>query len=116
LETFLSERSGISPNIVEDYFGKVRNDPHHVRLGKIFSLGLRHGVPIVALNACITNIQGDHVASTIAAVRRFLNEILGDQADVTQLSGATCESCGSDQVVFSGGCVQCLSCGHGACS
>lgn len=102
---------GVDFDLVYAQQEKISDDPHHVRLGKIISMALRHNIDLVEVIASIEDIEGDYVASTLTAVRKFLK---GRVKDGTEVIGA-CDRCGSDEVVFESGCDKCLDCGYSAC-
>lgn len=104
---------GVDMDIVLDYRDKISEDAHHSRLGKMISMALRHNVGLPNIVSSIQDIEGDYIASTLTAVRKFLKEKIEDG---TEVRGATCESCGSENIVFESGCDKCLDCGASSCS
>jgi ribonucleoside-diphosphate reductase alpha chain len=103
---------GVDTRLVIDYTDKISDDHHHVRLGKMISMALRHNIGLPNIVSSIEEIEGDYVASTLTAVRKFLKERIEDG---TQVRGATCNECGSENIVFESGCDKCLDCGSSSC-
>ena len=110
--TKLLINKGVEMDLVLDYKDKISEDMHHVRLGKMISMALRHNVKIPDIVAALSDVEGDYVASTLSAVRKFLKEQVQDG---TEMVGVTCESCGSTDIVYESGCSTCRSCGYSGC-
>lgn len=104
--------SGVDTELVLDQVDKIREDAYHVKLGKIISMALRHNIGLPQVVAALSDIEGDYIAATLTAVRKFLSEHI---ADGTRIVGKTCASCGGSQVIFEGGCDKCLDCGNSGC-
>ena len=109
----LLTEKGVNPPLVMDQVEKIYDDAYHVKLGKIISMALRHNISLTDVVAALSDIEGDYIATTLAAVRKFLIEQIEDG---TKAKGLECASCGSDQIVFESGCDRCLSCGYSGCS
>jgi ribonucleotide reductase alpha subunit len=102
---------GVDTDLVLDQVEKVRDNPHHTRLGKMISMALRHNIPVLAIVEALTGIEGDYISSTLTAIRKFLSEHIKDGTK----SGKTCLACESTNVVFEGGCEICMDCGSSKC-
>lgn len=109
----LMKRLGVSERLVDEHLDKTlsSSDNHATRLGKVISMALRHGVKIVDIVEAMEGIEGDYIASTLTAVRKFLKEQIEDGTQ----TGDSCPSCGSENYVYQEGCVLCLDCGHTKC-
>jgi len=103
---------GVSQDLVLDQVEKVHEDAYHVKLGKVLSMALRHNVQMPTIVEAMSGIEGDYVATTLTAVRKFLTEQIPDG---TKATNAECPSCGSDDIIFESGCSACRSCGHSGC-
>lgn len=108
----LLKDSGVALDLVEEQLGKTKDDPYHVRLGKIVSMAMRHCIPVTDIVFALSGVDGDHIASTVTAVRKYLSMHI---ADGTKVVGKTCSSCGSENIIFESGCDKCLDCGHSGC-
>jgi ribonucleoside-diphosphate reductase alpha chain len=104
--------SGVDNDLVLDQVDKIKDDLHHVKLGKIVSMALRHCIPLLAVIEVLSDVDGDHIASTVSAVRKFLKMHVEDG---TKAQGVTCPSCGSENLIYEGGCDKCLDCGASGC-
>lgn len=104
-------KAGVDTDLVVDQIDKIKDDPHHARLGKMISMALRHNVGLPRIIKALEGIEGDYVGTTLTAVRMFLK---GAVKDGTK-AAATCKSCGDDNVVFEEGCYICKSCGSSKC-
>lgn len=104
--------AGVSSDLVLDQVEKLAADPYHTKLGKIISMALRHNIDLPRIVNALSNIEGDYIATTLTAVRKFLSEQIPDG---TKVLGVTCSSCGSEDVIFESGCDKCLNCGNTGC-
>jgi len=102
---------GVNPRLVADQMEKVFSDAHHVRLGKMVSMALRHNVGIPAIVTALEGIEGDYIATTLTAVRKFLKLAVKDGTKADK----GCDQCGQDSIVFEEGCYVCKSCGASGC-
>lgn len=110
--TKLLINKGVGMDLVLDYKDKVVEDPHHVKLGKMISMALRHNIKIVDIVNSLHGIEDDYIASTLTAVRKFLKEQIKDGTEAK----VQCPSCESENVIYESGCDKCLDCGHSGCS
>lgn len=104
---------GVDETLVSSQVEKTSQDAYHAKLGKIISMALRHNISLPSIVRSLSNIEGDYIATTLTAVRKFLMEAIQDG---TIFEGATCASCGSKDLVFESGCDRCLGCGASNCS
>jgi ribonucleoside-diphosphate reductase alpha chain len=110
--TKLLSAKGVSQDLVLDQVDKLHEDAYHVKLGKVISMAMRHNISLPDIVASISDIEGDYIATTLTAVRKFLTEHI---LDGTKATNAECPSCGSDDIIFESGCSACRSCGHSGC-
>lgn len=110
--TRLLHEVGVDFDLVYEQQNKISDNPHHVRLGKMVSMALRHNVSMVEIVETLDGIEGDYVASTLSAVRKFIRNRIPDG---TELNSKTCPSCESNSLIIEGGCDKCLQCGYGSC-
>lgn len=103
---------GVDTDLVLDQVEKIKGDQYHERLGKMISMALRHNIPMLRIVSVIDNIEGDYISSTLTAVRKFLKTTIQDGVK----TGTACTACGSDNVIFEGGCDKCNDCGNSGCS
>lgn len=110
--TKLLTESGVDFNLVYDQLDKMKDDSHEMKLGKIIGMALRHCVPLRDIIGAISDIEDDHIASTLTAVRKYLKMRMEDGVEAV---GVTCLACGSDNIIYESGCDKCLDCGHAGC-
>jgi ribonucleoside-diphosphate reductase alpha chain len=111
LQRLLIEK-GVDVDLVLEQVEKNKDNPHHERLGKMVGMALRHNIDIRDVAHALEGIEGDYISSTLTAVRKFLKKHVKDGTK----SGKKCESCGSEDVIYEGGCDRCLSCGNSGCA
>ena len=111
--TTLLLEEGVGADLVLDQVEKVRDDLHHVKLGKMIGMALRHCISMQRIIEVLSDLEGDHIASTVTAVRKFLKMHMSDGVEAV---GVTCAACGSNNVIYESGCDKCLDCGHSGCS
>ncbi len=79
---------------------------------RLISLSLRHGADIKHCVSVLEKVPGD-LQNFAKCIARTLKKYIPDNTKVT---GFTCLSCGSDNIVRTLGCKQCLDCGWSACN
>jgi ribonucleoside-diphosphate reductase alpha chain len=86
--------------------------PQEQTIFRMASTMMRHGIPIEFV---VEQMQKstDDMFSLPSAVARVLKKYIKDGQKVT---GQTCPECGSENLVYQGGCVTCLDCGWSKCS
>ena len=108
----LAISSGVDEKFVKETLEKANADYPHNRLGRMVSLCLRHNIPREDILVCLMNIDGDHVLTLLAAVRKFLSQTLSNGIS---LKGLKCPECGAG-LIMQEGCQKCSSfCGWSAC-
>lgn len=98
-------------NIEIDDFSK-HFTPQEQAIFRMASTMMRHGVPIEFV---VEQMQKstDDMFSLPSAVARVLKKYIKDGQKV---SGQTCPSCGSDNLIYQEGCLTCKSCGWSKCA
>lgn len=79
---------------------------------RLISVSLRHGADIRFLVEQLNKAKGNGFQDFSKVVARTLKRYIKDNDKVT---GATCENCGSTDLVYKDGCVECNSCGWSRC-
>lgn len=102
---------GVDLDLVIHQVEKIRDNPHHERLGKMVGMCLRHNIPLTAIVGALEGIEGDYISSTLTAVRKFLKGHIKDGTKANK----KCNECGSENVIYESGCDKCLDCGGGSC-
>lgn len=89
-------------------------DANYYDMAKTFSAILRHGMPLTYVIDLIDglNLDGDLITTWKAGVKRMLKKYISDG----EVSGKTCEDCGSESLEYKEGCLTCMSCGSSKCS
>jgi ribonucleoside-diphosphate reductase alpha chain len=90
-------------------------DKEYWNYAKLISGILRHGMPIANAVNLITSLRldDDTINNWSAGVARVLKKYISDGTDAPV--GTVCEECGSDNVVYSEGCLACKQCGSSKC-
>ena len=109
----LARRKGIPEKHIEETEGKVSGDSNSSKIARAISLNLRHGVKIKNIVFELDKIEDILVGSFLFQVKKFLSSYVNDGE---KIEGAKCDTCGSENVVFSEGCSKCMSCGSSKCS
>lgn len=80
---------------------------------RLVSTSLRHGADIKFLVEQLLKARGNGFQDFSKVIARKLKNYIQDNEKVT---GAVCESCGSSNLVYEGGCSTCKDCGSSKCS
>ena len=78
---------------------------------RMISTSLRHGADIKFVAEQLSKTKG-FMTSFSKSIARVLKKFIKDG----EKSALTCDSCGSEDVIYEEGCNKCLSCGSSACS
>jgi len=103
---------GVDSDLVLDQVDKIHDDAYHVKLGKVISMCMRHNISLPDIVGSLRDIEGDYIATTLTAVRKFLTQHIPDGTEATI---ASCANCGSENLIYEGGCDKCLDCGNSGC-
>lgn len=79
---------------------------------RLISWGLRHGAGIKFLVEQLGKAKGNGFQAFSKVIARVLKKYIKDEEIVT---GAICENCGSTDLIYKDGCVECSSCGSSKC-
>lgn len=79
---------------------------------RLISWGLRHGAGAKFLVEQLSKDTTNGFQAFSRIVGRVMKKYIKDNEEVT---GATCDSCGSDKLIYKDGCVECESCGVQKC-
>jgi ribonucleoside-diphosphate reductase alpha chain len=88
------------------------SDPNADALTRIISTSLRHDVDISTLVHQLEKTEGPLISFSKALMRTLKKYI----KDGTRVHGVTCDSCKSEKIVRSEGCMKCSDCGWSKCS
>lgn len=108
----LARRKHIPENHVLKIEEKVKSDNNPSKITRAISLNLRHGVMIKNIVSELDKVEGAYVGTFIFQIRKYLASFIKDGEKV---SGAVCQECGSDKIVFQEGCQKCVACGSSKC-
>ena len=102
--------------ILEEHIGhledKINKDNNINKLTRTISLLLRHNVSIVNIVSALDRMDDIFAGSFLFQVKKFLSAYIKDGESV---EGGKCDECGSTNIVYSEGCLQCVDCGSGKC-
>lgn len=97
--------------LVRDIVGKF-DDPTGGAFTRAVSLSLRHGVPVQYVVEQLMKDTDSDMFSFAKAIARSLKQYIPNG---TKSSEKTCDSCGSDKLVYQEGCATCTDCGSSKC-
>ena len=108
----LAEKKGILQEHIDKLREKIEQDSNVNKLTRTVSLLLRHNVSIVNIVGTLDRMDDIFVGSFLFQVKKFLSAYIRDGEKVED---GKCEECGSKNIVYSEGCLQCVDCGSGKC-
>lgn len=108
----MAMKKGIPEQFVDDTMAKTRNDSNSVKITRMISLCLRHGVLIKNIVAALDRVDGVFAGSFVFHIKRFLASFIKDGETV---EGMKCESCGSSRIIYTEGCMKCADCSGSKC-
>ena len=89
-------------------------NPEFWNYAKLISSTLRHGMPIEKVVELIKSLQLD--SESINTWKNGVNRALKKYIqDGTKAEKSTCDNCGSDELVYEEGCLNCKNCGASKC-
>jgi len=102
--------------ILEEHIAKLQEkmsaDNNVNKLTRSISLLLRHNVSIVNIVSVLDQMEDIFVGSFLFQVKKFLSAYIKDGQRVED---GKCDDCGSKNVIYVEGCLQCVDCGSGHC-
>jgi ribonucleoside-diphosphate reductase alpha chain len=107
----LARNKGIPDRHIVDVEDKMAGEANAVKIARMISLLLRHGVLIKNIIRVLDTIDVT-IGSFIFQIKKFLSQYIKDGEKV---EGVKCENCGSNNVVYSEGCYKCNDCGSSKC-
>jgi hypothetical protein len=109
------DKSPEDETVIQDV-GNVFENPTNSGFTRILSLALRHGAPVqYAVEQLVKAGDKESDLWTVTkAFSRVLKNYVKDGTKVTSIK--KCKSCGSDNLAYKEGCVQCMNCGDSKCS
>jgi ribonucleoside-diphosphate reductase alpha chain len=108
----LARKKGIPKKHIDVAVEKMSVDNNPTKIARAISLNLRHGVLIKNIVATLDKVEGAHIGSFLFQIKKFLSSYIKDGEKVQD---ATCEGCGSSNIVYQEGCMKCISCGSSRC-
>lgn len=108
----LARNKGILEEHIQQLEDKISHDANVNKLTRSVSLLLRHGVSIVNIVAVLDGMDDIFVGSFLFQIKKFLQQYIKDGEKV---SGGKCEECGSENIIYTEGCMTCVDCGSGKC-
>lgn len=108
----LAKKKGIPKKHIDTALEKIAMDNNPTKTARMISLNLRHGVLIKNIVATLDKVENVHVGTFMFQIKKFLATYIKDGEKVQD---TTCESCGSQNIVYSEGCMKCADCGSSKC-
>lgn len=108
----LAYKKGIPSKHIEASLQKTSGDNNATKIARIISLNLRHGVLIKNIVRALDTVEGVTVGSFLFQIKKFLSTFIRDGEKVED---AKCDNCGSQNIVYSEGCMRCNDCGSSKC-
>lgn len=108
----LARDKGILEEHIQQLEEKIAHDTNVNKLTRSVSLLLRHGVSIINIVSVLDGMDDIFVGSFLFQIKKFLQQYIKDGEKV---SGGECEECGSENVIYTEGCMTCVDCGSGKC-
>jgi ribonucleoside-diphosphate reductase alpha chain len=91
---------------------KYSNQTNVDKIGRAIGMALRHNIPIVDIVETLEKYS-DGLSTLIFHIKKVLSEYIKDG---TRIENRTCSQCGSESLVYQGGCVTCINCGNSKCT
>jgi len=107
----LAYSKNIPTKFIDDAKLKIEGDSNAVKITRVISLLLRHGVAIKNIVNALDNVQAI-VGSFVFQIKKYLASFIKDGTPAEEC----CSECGSNQVVYLEGCKTCRTCGSSKCS
>ena len=114
--TIIKQNRGVYNVDIKDviYIKDITSDMTQIEENttRLISTSLRHGADIKFLVEQLLKTRGNGFQDFSKVIARKLKKYIKDNEVVT---GATCENCGSDKLIYKDGCMECESCGSQKC-
>ena len=107
----LARKAGILDAHIQSLEEKIAGESNVTKLTRTISLLLRHRVPIKVIVHTLDTMD-IFVGSFLFQIKKFLSHYVKDGEKV---EGGKCGDCGSENLVYSEGCMVCADCGHSHC-
>ncbi len=108
----MARDKGIPEKWVQDTEDKLVRDNNATRIARAISMCLRHGVLIKNIVATLDQVDDVFVGTFLFQVKKFLMTFLKEGERV---QNGDCPECGTNNFVFSEGCIKCGDCGYSKC-
>jgi len=97
---------------IKNISGHLKNDEQRI-ITRLTSLSLRSGIKMDDILDQLSKADGT-VVDFSNAMLRVLNKY--SENEIVENSGKACPSCGSTNIIFNSGCMECLGCNYSKCS
>jgi len=108
----LARTKGIPDVHIEGVLIKVNSDSNASKISRVIGLCLRHGILIKNIVSTLDKIDDVFVGSFLFQIKKFLGSYIKDGE---KSEGDKCESCESENIIYSEGCKKCSNCGSSKC-
>ena len=109
----LARTKGIPEKFVVETIDKCHNDSNSTKIARAIGLLLRHGVRIKNIVGTLDKVEGVTFSSFVFHLKKLLSSFIKDGE---KIENATCNNCGSSQIVYESGCQRCAQCSNSKCS
>lgn len=109
----LARKKKIPKRHIDGVVLKLEQESNTSKLSRSISFLLRHGVLIKNIVSELEKVDNVFVGSFLFQIKKFLSQYIKDG---TTVEDSKCDACGSNNIVFSEGCMRCVDCGSGKCS
>jgi ribonucleoside-diphosphate reductase alpha chain len=108
----MARDKGIPERWVQDTEDKLNRDNNATRIARAISMCLRHGVLIKNIVAILDQVDDVYVGTFLFQVKKFLMTFLKEGEAV---QNGDCPDCGTNNFIYSEGCIKCGDCGYSKC-
>jgi ribonucleoside-diphosphate reductase alpha chain len=97
---------------------KTSFNPQFTDISKMVSALMRHGMPIFYIIEVLgsLHLDGEFITTWKSGVKRILKRYLKEEDNGKEVTGKTCDNCGSTNIMIIEGCETCAECASSKCS
>lgn len=107
----LARSKGIPDRWVDETLTKCKSQSGAIRIARMISLCLRHGILIRNIVSTLDKVDEAYVSTFVFAIKKYLSSFIKDGEEASGI----CQECGSKNMVYQEGCKKCNDCGNSLC-